>query len=586
MATTKHFGYWVFGADMNKVNFETLKKNGVTDLFLNYYAFEAHGESKVKTWINKAKTNNMNVHIWVQCFYNGNWINPATSNLNPKINEIKKYAAVSGVKGIHLDYLRYPGNAYKTTNGAISITNFVKKVRAQLPKMFLSCAVMPEEDCKKYYGQDIDALSKLVDCIIPMQYKGNYEAGTSWLKSTTKFFSGKAKIWSGLQAYKSDEDTTLLSGTELLNDAKTCLGAGAQGIVLFRYGLSSNINLSSYTKPTTKQTISPADIKTLAAETKAYIEKNKKIPAKLTINKKTYTYGQIAYILSFAVNNYKKAASVFAVKGAQKATGDTVKEKILTDDFKDIAKRTATYIAKNKQCPNYATTKKSKKKLRARVFIYMLARVVNYLYIKGKLPVSAVVRSDYFSTKTTTTTTTTKTTTTPKLYSYLTSEGCSGMGQCTGYYCGPNSLQQMFYRLTGIKVSESTIAGVAGTTTDGTDHEGLNTAVSWFNKKYNKNIKITWKNFSDLGSSSSERWSALKNYIKNGAVFVHLLYRDQWGHYEVILEVRDNDLRILNSLGDYCSYPAYCGYIESRSKSEQLSYINGISQKSIAILTI
>ena len=581
---SKRFGYWVFGKDMEKVNLETMKKSGVTDIFLNYYAFTTHGKTKVVNWIKKAKINGIKTHIWVQCFFDGDWVNPVNMDLNKKRKEIKEYANTEGVYGIHLDYLRYPGNAYKTSNGTATITNFVKNVKKDNPKVILSCAVMPEEECKKYYGQDIDALAKIVNVIIPMQYKGNYEAGTNWLKSTTKFFSGKAKIWSGLQTYKSDEDTTVLSTSELLNDAKTCLSSGAQGIVLFRYGLSKNINLSAYTKP--RQTISPANIKILAEKTKAYIEKNKKIPSKIVVNEKTYTRGQIAYILSFAVNNYKKAATVFSVRDITEAKGDIVKEKLLVDDYKDISKRIASYIAKNKQCPNYATTKKSKKKLGANVFIYMLARIVNFLYTNGKLPSSAVVNSNYFSTSTTTTKKATTTTKTPKLYSYLTSEGCSGMGQCTGYYCGPNSLQQMFYRLTGIKVAESTIAAVAGTTTDGTDHEGLNTAVSWFNKKYNKKIKITWKNFSDLGSSNSERWTALKKYIKNGAVFVHLLYRNQWGHYEVILEVRDDDLRILNSLGDYCSYPAYCGYIESRDKSEQIDYINGISQKSIAILTI
>ena len=171
------------------------------------------------------------------------------------------------------------------------------------------------------------------------------------------------------------------------------------------------------------------------------------------------------------------------------------------------------------------------------------------------------------------------------LYGYLTGQGCSQMGQCNGYYCACNSLQQAFYRMTGIHVSESTIASVAGTTTAGTDHEGINTAVTWFNRKYNENIKITWKNFSDLGNNQSERFAKLQELINNGAVFIHLLYRDKYGHYEVPYKVYDSKISVLNSLGEYCSYPAYCGYIETRSFDVQQSYINGISQKSIAIFS-
>lgn len=164
------------------------------------------------------------------------------------------------------------------------------------------------------------------------------------------------------------------------------------------------------------------------------------------------------------------------------------------------------------------------------------------------------------------------------LKDYLTSYGCNNLGQCTPYYCGPHSLMQSFYRLTGIKVNESTIAGWAGTTTDGTGHDGLNTAVAKFNKKYNTNVKIQWYNFSELG------WDKLKSMIQKGAVFCHLLYRDQWGHYEIIQSIGD-DLKILNSLGDRCGGNTYCGYIETRSKATQKRYIQGISQKSIAYLT-
>lgn len=585
--TDKHFGYWVFGKDMTNVDLKKLKNNGVTDIFLNFYAFEAHGESKVLSWIKNANSNKINVHIWVQCFYDGKWHNPKTTDLTSKLKEIKKYAGLSGVKGVHLDYLRYPGNAYKTNGGADAITNFVKKVRSQSPKTFLSCAVMPEQSDKYYYGQDIDALGKIVDAMIPMQYKGNYEANTTWLESTSKLFASKGTLWSGLQTYKSDNNTTKLSSSELIKDIKACLNNGAKGAVLFRYGMATDINFAQFqptTKATTKKTISATDIKTMASTVKKYVEENKKLPSTVTVNKTKYTYGQVAYILSYAINNIGKSVEVFTVKGCEKAAGNTINENIAKEDYKDIAKRAVTYIKTNKQCPNYFTTKKSKKKLRPRVFIYMIARIVTWYYTHNKsFPNYANANSNYF--KTTSNTSTTSKTTTNGLNAYMTSQGCSGMGQCTGYYCGCNSLQQCFYRLTGIKIDETTIASVAGTTTSGTDHAGLNTAVSWFNNKYKQNIKITWKNFSDLGSSDTERWKTLQSYINKGAVFVHLLYRDQWGHYEVPKDVSNDTLKILNSLGSSCGGVSYCGYIENRSRSTQKSYIQGISQKSIAILT-
>lgn len=238
----KNFGYWVFGRDMKNVNLEELKNKKVNHIFLNYYAFEAHGENEVKQWINNANKNNINVHIWMQCFYKGDWINPATNDMSYKIEEAKKYANIEGVYGIHLDYLRYPGNAYKTSGGTEAINNFVREIKNNIPNKVLSCAVMPENDAEYYYGQDFSELGKYLNFIIPMQYKGNYSAGTSWLASTTRDFSSKATIWSGLQSYKSDDDTSLLSKEELKNDVRTCMSNGAKGVIIFRYGLSENID--------------------------------------------------------------------------------------------------------------------------------------------------------------------------------------------------------------------------------------------------------------------------------------------------------------------------------------------------------
>ena len=598
----KNFGYWIFGSDMNKVNLETLHKNGVTDLFLNYYAFEAHGESKVTSWIKKAKTNKMNVHIWVQCFYNGEWQNPKTTNLTSKLNEIKKYAKITGVKGVHLDYLRYPGNAYKTSGGADAITNFVKKVKSQNPNIYLTCAVMPEEDCKKYYGQDIDALGKIVDAIIPMQYKGNYEAGTNWLKSTTKFFSGKAKIWSGLQTYKSDDDPTQLSAKEILSDAKTCLSSGAKGIVLFRYGICPSVNFSSLQDKTTVA-LTSANIKTLATTVKKYIDTNKKLPSTVTVAGKKYTWVQVWYILSWAVNNLgKNLSTVPKVNKSTKATGNIIKEKISDSDYKDQAKRILQFIKQNGRAPNYITSVKSKKKIRPRVSIDALARALVYYYAKKKLPTSLTFSSSRFATsKTPTKNETSKTTncTGPRYVSsphYL-NEGSGYLGQINPYNCGPHSIRQSIKKF-GINISESTLASWAGTTTSGTDHDGINTAIAKAAKQAGVKIEVTWYNFSSLGKNTAECYKKLGELLcqKNVAGFLHILYSgagdyydpdDECGHYEPLdrVNVETKYVRALNSLGSRDGY-GYYGHLQDRTFDLQSKYIAGISQKSVCILRL
>jgi spore germination protein YaaH len=81
---------------------------------------------------------------------------------------------------------------------------------------------MPEPTSMKYYyGQDVPTMSKYFDAVVPMIYKGNYYAGTKWIKKTTKQFvkqSNGAKIWSGLQTYDSDWNIEKLPYKELMKD--------------------------------------------------------------------------------------------------------------------------------------------------------------------------------------------------------------------------------------------------------------------------------------------------------------------------------------------------------------------------------
>ena len=170
--------------------------------------------------------------------------------MNKVIKQVKHYAGFNGVDGIHFDYARFPGTAYKYKHGVKAVNYFIKKasntVRKVNPEVIVSAAVMPEPtSMKHYYGQDISIMSKYLDVIIPMIYEGNYHAGTKWIKKTTKQFvkmSNGAKIWSGLQSYKSDWNIKKLSYKSLFKDAKAAKKGGASGVVLFRWGLSPLLN--------------------------------------------------------------------------------------------------------------------------------------------------------------------------------------------------------------------------------------------------------------------------------------------------------------------------------------------------------
>ena len=165
-------------------------------------------------------------------------------------------------------------------------------------------------------------------------------------------------------------------------------------------------------------------------------------------------------------------------------------------------------------------------------------------------------------------------------------QGAGYLGQKTPYYCGPHCLMQCIYDLTGIDMSEQTLAGWAGTTTGGTGHDGLATALAKFNQQYNQNLKMEWYNHSELDFA--------KEYCmmdkENIAVFYHLLYRrgttNEAGHYEMAYQGFDNstNMKIANSLGNKQGN-GYYGYIESRDESTQKYYIGGIGQKSVCVIT-
>jgi len=163
-----------------------------------------------------------------------------------------------------------------------------------------------------------------------------------------------------------------------------------------------------------------------------------------------------------------------------------------------------------------------------------------------------------------------------------TSQGPGYLGQINDHNCGPHSLMQAIFKITGIDMKEATLASWAGTTTSGTSHEGLEAALKKFNSNYGKKLTMTWYNFHDVTTKQIGEWMA----GKNSAIFFHLLYRNKWGHYELPYKIvsGSSTLTIANSLGTKTSSGGFNGYFEERSWSDQKSYIAGISQKSVCVI--
>ena len=251
-------GYWLWPMHMKSVNLKSLAQRGTKHIFLHAQSVSTYGRSSVVSFIARAHSYGIRVHLWMQvCCVGENWVSPVNDDgsfkygfINGKINQAKRYARIPGVDGIHFDYIRFGGTAHNHKNAVKCINYFSKKASTQIhkikPDCIVSAAIMPEPSMMTYYyGQDIPTMSKYMDALLPMVYKGNYHQTRSWITSVTKTFVGQsngAQIWTGLQSYHSDNNVRSLSQSELIKDSRAAMKGGAKGIILFRIGISCNFN--------------------------------------------------------------------------------------------------------------------------------------------------------------------------------------------------------------------------------------------------------------------------------------------------------------------------------------------------------
>lgn len=412
------YGYWLFGSDMKKVNLDTLASKGTTDIFLNYYAFnpKCHGESNVLNWIKSANNKGIKVHIWMQTFYeNGKWINPVkngapyTSYFNKKINEAVKYASMKGVAGVHFDYLRYPGNAYKTTGGTAAINTFIKQAVTAIhkanPNCLVSATLMPETSSSaKYYGQDYSVISNYMDIVIPMVYKGNYGKTTSWITTTSKWYvdnSKGAKVWIGIQSYHSDNNPTKLSSSALASDSQAALDSTANGVIVFRWGLSNLVNFNDLSDKTSSPSYTGSftirDIITSAISLKSYVESNGKLPNTVSVKGESYLTPQFLYLMSKAlesISNSNLNIEVLPIAVGDASSSGSFKESDLNKkDYLDLNNKIISFIKSNFRAPNYANSPLGDIPYNSLVYSY--AKILSFYNTNNRLPESVFVNATF-----------------------------------------------------------------------------------------------------------------------------------------------------------------------------------------------
>jgi hypothetical protein len=265
--TPKNNAIWLWGVHMKEAPIQDWAAKGYRHVLLNEAAFDRWGEADVYAFMDQCDKLGLTVHVWFQAFYfDGKWVSPIDDekkaikqDFYDMVIERAKGYVEKGVKGIHLDYIRYGGTAHKhdypECRATDSITEFCRQLNVALkainPEVILSAALMPEIDSEHYYGQNPAEMAKYIDILMPMVYRYGYageDKSLEWVNEVSNWFvekaAGNAEVWVGIQTYTVDlekveegEHVIAMNAEQLKSDCIDVTNTNATGVVLFRYGI-------------------------------------------------------------------------------------------------------------------------------------------------------------------------------------------------------------------------------------------------------------------------------------------------------------------------------------------------------------
>jgi len=245
-------------------NLDQFAKLGIGHVLLHEYAFRYY-ENLIPDILAKAKKLGISIHIWMQCFW---WNDNQGVNgwRSPVIDSEKRYDqdlfddilgetraskyVKAGVQGIHFDYIRFGGTAYKhdypevgvTGQGAIDefCRQAAERLRAINPDLILSAALMAETGSERYYGQHPESMGQYLDILIPMIYGNSSGKSYGTCRGIANYFAQHgipAQCWAGNDTYSSSGAG--LSAAQIKSSSEIYKESKAVGVVLFRHGLGT-----------------------------------------------------------------------------------------------------------------------------------------------------------------------------------------------------------------------------------------------------------------------------------------------------------------------------------------------------------
>ena len=263
----RHTAIWAWSSHVSDMmendaaKLRNLQQLGYDHILLNFAAFEASNQRNTLKFLDACEQLDINVHCWMQCFYKGGWISPIDDNAKSYKEEvyadIRAHAKTDledfGVKGLHLDYIRFGGTASKhdhsaEVNSVAAVNRCCRELREITDGygegLVMSAALMPEPNTEYAYGQNPAQMGQYIHILMPMEYRYSYNWSDARCKTLTDWFcdhAGGAEVWAGITTYTGTDSGGVkgMDAAGIRRDIDIFMDSKAKGLVLFRYGLGT-----------------------------------------------------------------------------------------------------------------------------------------------------------------------------------------------------------------------------------------------------------------------------------------------------------------------------------------------------------